>query len=149
MVRSFIRGSYHTSGEQSFERERILDGIRRLVIIEIDVDGAQIFLPVAETLRPPPQGFRRVAALVCAAGAVQADVGEVRGDVEARMEARDLVNAERRIVPPQDAVDLRRVPGRIEQLECVSMSGRQGFQERFQARRVDSPLRWELKHDWT
>ena len=63
------------------------------------------------------------------------------------MESGDLEDAERRVILPQDAVDLFGMPRWIAQLEGVAMARRQDFEERLQPLRVDIPAGRKLEDD--
>ena len=69
-------------GKQPLQLQRILHRVGGLVVIEIDVDRAQVRSPLADPLRPLLQRLRRIASLVRAARTVQADIGEIRRDIE-------------------------------------------------------------------
>jgi len=147
-VRSFIRGSYHTSGEQAFERERILDGIRRLVIIEINVNAFELLLPVADGSGPARELRVRVAALVGSFRTVQTHIGEVGGDVTLGRKAGNFENAECGIVPAQNLINGFGVPGRIAEFKRVAMTLRERAQKGLEPFRVDLPKGRQLKDNW-
>src|SRR5207248_10220 len=63
------------------------------------------------------------------------------------MKSGNLEYAERDVMPAQDAVDFRRMPRGIAQLECVLMAGRQDFEERIEPLHVYFPPRRKLEYD--
>src|ERR1043165_1564440 len=78
---------------------------------------------------------------------MQADVRPARRDLERRVIAGQLVDAERRVVLPQELVDLIGHPRLIAQLERIAMAARQRLQELLEPLDVDVPSRRELPED--
>src|SRR4051812_27148363 len=55
------------SRNQTLEFKGIVNGVSRLIVVEVNVDGAKAIAPLADPLRPAAQLRRGVAALVFAA----------------------------------------------------------------------------------
>src|SRR2546423_12071330 len=104
---------------QPLQVERIPDGERFLIVVEIDVDALQFLPPLPDLLRPVLESRARVAALVAAARAMQADVGEVRGDRERRLKAGEVVDAECGVVGTEYFKDCLGMPGWVAQLARI------------------------------
>ena len=69
-----------------------MGGVRGLVIIEVDINGAQI--PSPDTRRPSPEGLGRVAAGIGGeAGAVQPNIGKIGRQLDGRLKTRDVEEA--------------------------------------------------------
>ena len=77
-----------------------MGGIRGLVIVEIDINGAQI--PGPDARCPSPQGLGRVAASIGGeAGAVQSDIGEIGRQLDGRLKTRDIEDAKGGVICPE------------------------------------------------
>src|SRR5690242_17531188 len=137
---------YVQFGNQALKFERIASCIARLVVVEINVDGAQLAL-FLNPLRPLPQRGAGVAALVLAAGTVQAHISEVGGDFQGRSETIQLKDAVSGVVAAQRGVDGFRVPAGLAEFKGVPVAARQRLQKCLQALHVHSPARRQLKED--
>src|SRR5512140_829975 len=124
-------GATRPSGDHPFQFERVLHRVARLVVIEINVDGAQLRAPAADLLRPRAELTRAVAALVLAAGSVQPDVSPVGGDDLRRLEAVEFKDAESGVMRAQQAVHIFVVPTRLAELEGVPVVPRESLEKRF------------------
>jgi hypothetical protein len=67
--------------------EGVLGGESGLVIVEIEKNAVEIFPPVSDSFRPKPEVASPVVSLICAAGTVQPDIGEIRSDLDGRLKA--------------------------------------------------------------
>src|ERR1051325_1987944 len=112
------------------QTERVVDGECRIVVVEIDVDRVHFAFPRPDALRPRLELLVAVAPLVLVPRrAVQAHVGPRRGDLDRRLVAGQLVDAERRVVLAQHVVHGVSHPRRVAQLECVADAARQLVEE--------------------
>lgn len=108
-----------------FEFQGVAGSVGGLVVIEINMDGAQI-PPATDARRPDTQGVRPITARIgYSARPMQAQVGKVRGQLQGRLETGEIENAEGGIVGTQKRVDLRMVPTRVAHLEGITVPRRQ------------------------
>src|ERR1051326_1700554 len=97
--------------------------------------------------RPHSELRIAVAALILAPRSVQPHIGKVRGYKPVRAEARKLINAVGRTVPPQQFDNRRSMPSRLTKLEDVTMVLGQMLQKSIQPLDVHPPPRRKLKQD--
>src|SRR5215472_10295518 len=109
---------------EPFQLQGVLRGKPLLVVIEIRIDGAQFASPTFDLLGPSFERLFRIAALISAGRAMQAQVREVSGDFDARKEPGDFEYAECRVMPPENTIDLFGMPGGISKLESVWVAAR-------------------------
>lgn len=74
-------------------------GIGGLVVVEVDIHIDTLRLPALNLPRPIAQGSVAVAALIFAAGAVQADVNEVGSNDVRRLHSSKIEETKCRVVP--------------------------------------------------
>src|SRR5579864_8806503 len=135
---------YFRFGYQALKFERIASRITGLVVVEINVDGAQLLL-LLNPLRPLTQRGAGIAALVLAAGTVQAHIGEVGGDFQRRGKTIQFEDAVGGIMPAQRGVHRFRVPAGLAELKSIAMATREGLKEGFKTIHVHAPPWRQLK----
>src|SRR5438067_8847002 len=78
---------------------------------------------------------------------MQPNVGPIRGDLDRRVKAGQLVNTEGGVMSAEQVVNLWDMPAGLAKLECVAVILRNSVQQSRQTFSVDPPLRRQLKQD--
>ena len=76
---------------------------------------------------------------------MQPHIDEIGGEAGRRPKARQLIDAECRIVPREEIIDFRNMPTRVPQFKAVAMPARQSSQKLSQSGRIAAPMRWKLE----
>src|SRR5438552_4085268 len=106
------------------QAERVLRRIAPLVIVEVGEDVARLRAPSFDPLRPLAERVIFVVRGIAAAGAMKAQVDEVRRHRQMRRPVRRFPCDERDVPPTKEGERLRRKPRRIAWLECVASPAR-------------------------
>src|SRR5258707_2201287 len=85
--------------------------------------------------------------LVASAGAVAPDIDEIGSALPWRRRVVMIGNAQRNILPRQQAQDVSRIPGGMAKLKAVAACLRQQVKEGFEPLGIGMEIRRELKQD--
>src|SRR6185312_12896539 len=126
----------------------VLCSVTRLVIIKVNIDGFQLYRPLFDLPGPCAQLRPAIAALIFAcAGTVEPDISEICGDIEGRVIARKLIDAEGCVVALQQAIDFRSHPAQFAKFKGVTMAAGQNLQQSLQPFKIQFPLWRKLKEN--
>src|SRR5581483_903472 len=101
---------------------RILRRKTSLVVVEIHEDVLQSAAPMLNPVGPRAKSIGAVIPLILVSGAMEADVGEVRSELDGGQKTGEFIDAEGGIVPAQYVIDFGDIPSLIAKLEHVAVS---------------------------